>query len=200
MKKRALSMLLAVLLLLSCLPVTAAAQEVANAASGKYGGGTGVEGDPYLIETAAHLKELADTVNSGNACTNTYFLLTQDIDLSSVCGENLNGGTSWSSIGARTTRFAGVFDGGNHKLTGLYVHGTNSSEPYGLFSWTGTGSVIQNLNVKGSVTGGFSTGGIVGLGKGLVDHSGKGNGNYDPTGKSTRAEAASMLMRYLEKE
>ena len=65
-------------------------------------------------------------------------------------------------------RFAGVFDGNNHSIRGLYI---NKSKRYqGLFGIS-TG-IIQNLNIKySSINGGTGTGAIVGLNGGKVLNS-----------------------------
>ena len=140
---------------------------------GKYGGGAGTAGDPYLIKTAGHLKELANTAADWSA----HFLLAQDIDLSAVCKE----GTSWEPIGAvYYGSFSGVFDGGDHTITGLYIK-VNEEHGQGLFG-TLRGGTIKNLTVDGDVTSGsYSAGIIVGyLNQGTVENchsSGSVSGN-----------------------
>ena len=48
--------------------------------------GDGTSSAPYIITTAAQLTALADKVNAGDNCANTFFKLGEDIDLSTVCG------------------------------------------------------------------------------------------------------------------
>ncbi|MCH5353851.1 MAG: S-layer homology domain-containing protein [Acutalibacter sp.] len=171
MKKRFLSMLLAALLLVGCLPVSAMA--AGDVTSGRYGGGEGTEESPYLITSAEELKTLADTVNGGNACANTYFLLTQDIDLSIF---PVIGGKNWTPIGGVTDSqnehpFRGIFDGGNHKITELSIYANvdsfvaidqYSDSSAGLFGLLEEGGTVKNLGVDGTVTGVMGVGAVVG--------------------------------------
>lgn len=123
--------------------------------------GTGISTDPYKITTAAELKALADDVNIGYSYENTHFKLVDDIDLSTVCGDDINGvSVSWVPIGEHSgVSFGGSFDGNGKKITNLFID--ESLDSYrGLFgNLTGT---IQNLTVTGSVTGKDYVGGIVG--------------------------------------
>ena len=53
--------------------------------------GFGTEESPYLIQSSADLKLLSDEVKSGKTFADTYFAITNDIDLSSY--------TDWQPIG-----------------------------------------------------------------------------------------------------
>lgn len=91
-----------------------------------------------------------DEVNAGEKFENKNVYLTSDIDLSSVCGEDINGEmVSWEPIQG----FYGSFDALGHTISGLYIHAeTESREHYGLFgSVYGENSAIKNLTVHGSV-------------------------------------------------
>ncbi|MCI8403992.1 MAG: hypothetical protein HFE49_03730 [Clostridia bacterium] len=91
-----------------------------------------------------------DEVNAGEKFENKNVYLTSDIDLSSVCGEDVNGEmVSWEPIKS----FYGSFDALGHTISGLYIHAeTDSREHYGLFgSVYGENSAIKNLTVHGSV-------------------------------------------------
>ncbi len=103
----------------------------------------------YEIATAAQLKWFADEVNGGSAALNAR--LVRDIDLSSICSER----SPWTPIGdhASNKDYRGTFDGGNHKITGLYLEnkGTfnNGSSYYtGLFGLC-DGATVKNLSVYG---------------------------------------------------
>ena len=178
MKRRILSILLIFCLGLSVLSqgvVTAAAAEVSSTAEDtKFSGGSGLKADPYRISSPEDLLELADEINSFSWMDylGTYFEMTTDIDLSGICGPDIEGKeVSWTPIGngksSTVHRFAGNFDGGGFKITGLYI---NSEEDYqGLFGYladtleaSGGNTGIQNLTVEGTVTGGTYVGGIAG--------------------------------------
>ena len=107
------------------------------------------EGGYYEIATAAQLKWFADEVNGGSAALNAR--LVRDIDLSGICSEI----SPWTPIGdhASNKDYRGTFDGGNHKITGLYLEnkGTfnNGSSYYtGLFGLC-DGATVKNLSVYG---------------------------------------------------
>ena len=103
----------------------------------------------YEIATAAQLKWFADEVNGGKPELNAR--LTDDIDLSSVCSER----SPWTPIGDQASNkdYRGTFDGGNHKITGLYLENkgayNNVSSYYtGLFGLC-DGATVKNLSVYG---------------------------------------------------
>ena len=103
----------------------------------------------YEIATAAQLKWFADEVNGGKPELNAR--LTDDIDLSSVCSKR----SPWTPIGdhASYQDYRGTFDGGNYKITGLYLENTgtfnNGSSYYtGLFGLC-DGATVKNLSVYG---------------------------------------------------
>ena len=99
----------------------------------------------YVITTPAQLAGLAYEVSVEQVTfANQTIILGNDIDLGNV---------DWTPIGNAynensNTYFGGVFDGGNHSISGLNVSGHTYS---GLFGWT-KGATIQNLTVSGSVS------------------------------------------------
>ena len=144
--KKILSVLLAVFLLASCLPMTVSAADTAY-----YSGAPA--GRSYTISAADQMKALAETVNGGEDYEGTTFTMTQDIDLNG--SEN----NQWTPIG-QVLSFNGIFDGGNHKITGLYINHLYLHEPEelddlmfaALFGFLGDGGTVKNLTVDGSVT------------------------------------------------
>ncbi len=133
--------------------------------------GEGTESNPYRIENLEDLELLAGNVNGdgeteGINYSGMYFKLTADIDMSGKYGA---GKGSWTPIGVGGAAFfAGIFDGGGHKISNLYI---NDDEAFvvGLFGMSM--GEIKNLTVSGSVTGNNaeSGAGIVGaVGNGTV--------------------------------
>jgi hypothetical protein len=116
----------------------------------QFGGGVGSNDDPYQISNAEHLQKLAHDINSGVDYDNMYFKVMNDIDLSTVCGAELNGGTSWKPIGNTDNHFKGVFDGSHFKITGLYINEPDKN-CQGLFSYNN--GVIKNITIYGKVIG-----------------------------------------------
>ena len=158
MKKKVLSILLALALCLSLLPTAALAEDAT--AMPKYNGGNGTKDDPWLISSVADLQLLANTINNGDAaafdadCTDTgdgipgnyhgyYFKQTTDLDLSDIM--------NWDPIGySGSFYFAGNYDGGGHTISNAKSTGKNDVEGYataGIFGWVAFGSV-KNLTVK----------------------------------------------------
>ena len=142
MKKRMVSLLLVLVMLLGLLPTAALAAPAS--------GGSGTEADPYLIATAQDLADFRDAVN-GSAKKSTSKLcakLTANIDLSTL------GDRDWTPIGYYTgysdcVYYGGTFDGGGFTISGLKI---KSTKPYqALFGYV-KGGIIKNLTVDGSVT------------------------------------------------
>ena len=149
MKKKILSLLLALCLVMALVPMTAFAAEAPL-----FGGGTGTQEDPWLIASQADLIALAEFLNSGNAetfdtenagvgnCHGYYFKQTADIDLT---------GVTWKPIGySGSYYFAGNYDGGGHSITNAVSTGKVDPDGFataGIFGWVAFGSV-ENLHVK----------------------------------------------------
>ncbi|MCI8595066.1 MAG: hypothetical protein HFF09_07450, partial [Oscillospiraceae bacterium] len=69
-------------------------------------------------------------------------------------------------IGISGKPFSGTFEGGGHKITGLYIDTTENYQGlFGYVEWDGT---VKNLGVGGTVTGGSYTGSVVGESRGRV--------------------------------
>ncbi|MCI9507834.1 MAG: hypothetical protein HFF62_14935 [Oscillospiraceae bacterium] len=178
MKKRIISTLLALCLMLGMLPGKALASNGDFSASpadntpsawdgtvaDSYAGGSGTAKEPYLIATAPQLARVAAQVNRG-AESGKYYRLTNDIylnDVSSVDSWNITvPHNQWTPIGSASSPFSGIFDGADHIVFGVYI---SSSENYqGLFGVVGTGSSITNTGVEKSyIEGGDFVSGLCG--------------------------------------
>ncbi|MDE7359151.1 MAG: hypothetical protein K2N39_06955 [Lachnospiraceae bacterium] len=127
--------------------------------------GSGTETDPYRIKDAGQLRVFADLVNgvSGTPNTGICAVLTQNIDLSGVCGADIG---SWTPIGTNTNPYKGTFDGGSFAVSGLYCQKPGASYA-GLFA--SNAGTIKNLGVAGgSVSAGNYAGGLCGINKGTI--------------------------------
>ena len=149
MKKRILGIALAICMMIFCVPMGVFAAEAPS-----FSGGTGTQGDPWLIASQADLIALAEFLNSGNAeqfdadaagvgnCHGYYFKQTADIDLT---------GVTWEPIGySGSYYFAGNYDGGGHSITNAVSTGKVDPDGFataGIFGWVAFGSV-ENLHVK----------------------------------------------------
>ena len=116
--------------------------------------GNGTEAEPFLIQSVADLMYVAEIVNASENlgsvnASEAYYKLVADLDLSMVC--NAAKGKSWVPIGSEAHQFNGVFDGDEHRITGLYINSTDTRRKnFGLFGYVGSGKVSR-LTVQGSV-------------------------------------------------
>jgi len=101
--------------------------------------GIGSENDPYLIEDRADIEYLSERVFEYADTRGVHFMQTADIALDSS--------VSFRPIGTAGIPFEGVYDGGGHELSDLYI---KTSESFaGVFGFvTGT---VKDLNVRGSI-------------------------------------------------
>lgn len=105
------------------------------------------EGETYYIATASDLVKMAELVNLGRTGTGCSFLLTNDIDLSSVCAADTSG---WVSIGNSAENcFGGIFDGNNFAIHNIYISSTETNYG-GLFGYL-SGATIKNLTLNGTL-------------------------------------------------
>lgn len=129
--------------------------------------GNGTEQEPYLIEDAADLEELANRVNSGNTCHGQYFWMMADIDLSEKYSENT--GVSWMPIGNSENPFEGFFDGKGHEIKNIYVNAL--SDYQGLFGTIGKNGAVKNIGLwGGTVSGTGCIGSIAGQNHGTIEN------------------------------
>ena len=133
---------------------------ITTAARAQFGGGTGTQGDPYIISTTDHMTALANNVNGGNSYLDVYFRLDADLDYTSK---------SYIVIGDRRTDdslFGGKFNGNGHTISGITLNKTDNetnSINVGLFGVLFYQGSIENLTLSNStIKGRYFVGGIVG--------------------------------------
>jgi len=108
-------------------------------------------GNTYGISTVADLNKLAELVNGGLDTTGMTFVLTQDINMSSVA--------DFAGIGTGSSEFKGVFEGNGYKIQNLKMENTSTT---GLFNYT-SGATIKNVGLTDvNIKGGAQTGALVG--------------------------------------
>ena len=157
MKKRVLSVLLSLGLVIGMIPMTAKAETTeeesekwSDYVAESFASGTGTKEDPYQIATPEQFAKLAVDVNSGVPDNNKYhcgeyFELKNDIDLS---------GKTWTPIGygdQAAKPFQGYFDGKGHTVTGLYVDERGNNCFAGLFGVAVASTnetVLKNIIIK----------------------------------------------------
>ncbi len=146
-----------------------------------------LRGEVYYINTGKGLRAFADLVN-GKTNTNGAItsgpikfyddgtdqrtingVLTQNISLEDVCGEDIG---NWTPIGENAHRYKGVFDGRGYLISDIYVDASVSQD--GLFGYTDTSAIICNVGVSGGITcsnsgdTSWEIGGVVGANYGTI--------------------------------
>ncbi len=128
-------------------------------------GGSGTEGDPYLIETKKHLENFRDYVNLGETFKGKYIRQTADIALNAPRSQwGVQMPKQWTPIGTMTFSpfhkeqtteekalwythyFRGTYDGDFHKVENMYIDDP-VGRPAGLFGVLSHDAVIKNLSV-----------------------------------------------------
>jgi len=153
-----------------------------------FSAGAGIEGDPYIIESAEQL----DLIRKypGSYFNYTYFRLNNDIDLTDFLSNSTEG---WEPIGSESAPSYIVLDGNEKLVSGLRIDRPNTKDvgfigygggikvsnltislgTTGIIGGENTGTIagriingpirsINNCSVTGKVIGSSNTGGIVG--------------------------------------
>ncbi|MDO5844866.1 MAG: InlB B-repeat-containing protein, partial [Methanocorpusculum sp.] len=141
--------------------------------------GDGTPANPFRISSVQELQNLSYVVNNsitynGGNYSESYYNLTENIDLSSVCSAAAG---NWTPIGtwthsslAQQTPVNGTFDGGNHTISNLYINSPDAKYQ-GLFGYINSSAVITNVvlyDINISAYGGV--GGLAGINNGNIDN------------------------------
>ena len=125
-----------------------------NAASA-FAGGTGTEDDPYQIATAEQLAKLSKDVSEGTSYQGNYFILTENIDLSTYRWVPI-GIYKWMSNGTSIEKsFRGYLDGSNKTISGMVVDERGDQNSAGFFgsirNWQ-EGNIVgaKDLTISGA--------------------------------------------------
>lgn len=102
--------------------------------------------NPYLIESAGHLKHLIEQVEAGEAYADKFFKLTTDIKVTA---------DTWMPIGISSVKpFSGNFDGGGHTISGeLKGSFSDDLQDFGFFGYLTTESsmLIENIHIAANI-------------------------------------------------
>lgn len=150
--------------------------------SAQFSGGSGTSGDPYQVATAQQLDAVRENLTA-------HYIQIADIDLGGDDPEGAfyNAGEGWRPISG-FNGFSGVYDGGGHVITGLFID--RNVEYSGLFGLLAEGATVHHLGIEEvSVSGGQDAGGLAGVNRGYVYQcyvtgsvTGNLNEGYDDTG------------------
>ena len=205
MKKKILSLLLALCLVMALVPMTAFAEDAQNinvwdgSTAAAFAGGTGTAEDPYQIANGAQLAYLASSVNSGETYEEKNFVLTANIDLNGLPWTPIANSFSDALLGGSDYRvFAGNFDGNGYTISNVSIGSETTpfeSDVFGLFG--ATEGKISNLNLDTVSIHGIakiaSIGAVVGFAGGLVGSSGGSIENCHVTGLTMDMSAPSNV-------
>lgn len=137
-------------------------------ANGFFGGGDGTVYSPFLVEDAADLDAVRNSVSS-------HYKQVQDIDLSHI--------ELWIPIGkSQIDAFEGTYNGGYKNIDNLTINLTDATgsenDEQGIFGYALKGSVLANVNLSdvSIINGGVAVGALVGRSLGSIkDCSMSGN-------------------------
>lgn len=135
----------------------------------------GTEKDPYMIMDVGDLYGLAD-LSQEDSFTGKYFKLGADITVNT--GNAADWGAkapeySWTPIGNSNNRFAGIFDGDGHTISGIYLK--TGKQYSGFFGYTDKATKIGNFRLTNSYLestfdgNNANFGGLVGVGGGTFE-------------------------------
>ena len=202
MKKKLLSLLLALCLVMALVPMTAFAEDAQNinvwdgSTAAAFAGGTGTAENPYQIANGAELAYLASSVNSGETYEDKYFVLTANINLNGLPWTPIANSFSDALFGGTDYRiFAGNFDGKGYTISNVSIGSETTpfeSDVFGLFGTTG--GKISNLNLDTVSIHGvakIASGYVVGIAGGLVGSSAGSIENCHVTGLAMDMSAPS---------
>lgn len=119
-------------------------------------------GQTYYLSDASDLNKLAQLVNAGKSTSNVTFVMTNDIDMSSV--------SNFAMIGNDSNTFQGTFLGNGYEIKNLQINNV-SSKYTGLFANV-NGATIQDVGlssvtVSANGSNALYTGSLIGNATGL---------------------------------
>lgn len=139
---------------------------------GKYSGGLGTAGEPYLISVPADVKELYET--QSDWAQGVFFLVTANIDMSGYSYMPIGRFWNDSWVYDPTLAFNATFDGNGKQIYNYKYEAGTPVDPvaFGFFGVVGEYGTVKNLGVTAYVTQtGYShnTGILAGVNLGTIE-------------------------------
>lgn len=116
------------------------------------GPGDGTIDSPYQITSCLQLQEMENNLAAN-------YVLTKDIDCTDTI--NWNDGRGFNSVGNRTTKFVGSFDGRGHAIKNLYINRPDEDN-VGLLGVAGASLYIRNFSMEHATIAGKKAVGTIG--------------------------------------
>lgn len=160
MKKRILSMIIAIVMVVGLVPSFAIAASAAEIVASQPANGDGSAENPYQITTVGELYWFAYLVNTkakdgGNNNAHAKLMNNITVNENVIVDGALTSDTSslnvWTAMGKTVFSsgwFGGSFDGNGKTISGLYVNGTANYQ--GFIGCLGEGASVKNLTIKDS--------------------------------------------------
>ena len=160
MKKRILSMIIAIVMVVGLVPSFAIAASAAEIVASHPANGDGSAENPYQITTVGELYWFADLVNTkakdgGNNNAHAKLMNNITVNENVIVDGALTSDTSslnvWTAMGKTVFSsgwFGGSFDGNGKTISGLYVNGTANYR--GFIGCLGEGASVKNLTITDS--------------------------------------------------
>ena len=128
------------------------------------------DGSPTGNINAYNLAFLGRAMDMGCPSTCTGYELMNDLDFdengNGERDDSYNQGSGWNPIGDNSNRFTATFQGNGHVIANLLINRSGAGS-IGLFG-VSTGRLSQLGLVNAAITGGNSTGGLLGQNRGTV--------------------------------
>ena len=147
---------------------------LAQGAFAQFAGGNGSVGNPFRIETAAQLRQMATLINDceNDVYKNAHYRLMNDIYLSEFADWTPIGNGSWNC-----SYFEGTFDGQGFSIWNMNITSGHEGS-VGLFGIIGYEGVVKNLTLNpadmtitlGEEDWGVSAGRLAGVNNGLIEN------------------------------
>lgn len=166
------------------------------------GGGSGSPDDPFIIATAADLKDFSSYVNKGWITTNGKYFKLSPSSGSTIDCTGLTGFQPIGIEGDKPINFTGTFDGNKKTIKNLSVTGV-SGEHVGLFRCLDGGTITQLILDGCTISGGDTSsdyiGGIVGyVSSGTVSKCTVQNGSTISCSENSQNPTVGGIVGYLD--
>ena len=154
----------------------------------------------YVIPNLKRLKEFRDEVNAGNNFSGITVIQIADIKMNEgkytiddetgeiTFAEDAEQWEPIGNLGISSARFAGIYDGGKHTVSGIYID--SNMEYIGMFGYA-YDATIKNLNITNSKI--TSSKGYVGSVAGSVGNIEKCSSSSEIKGKETVGGIAGVV-------
>lgn len=149
-------------------------------------------GQTYYLSDASDLNKLAQLVNAGKSTSNVTFVMTNDIDMSSVL--------NFAMIGNDSNAFQGTFLGNGYEIKNLHIN--NTSSPYtGLFAKTDGATIkdlgLSNVTVYSGSSSTYKTGSLIGNANGgTIENCYVSGGTVNAVSSSSLTNTVGGLIGY----